>query len=126
MRGLLIYGVATVLLAGGSLWWSQRPVSTPRVPPENDVVLLPAGADHQVVADAGGGEYTVWMVCVGGAGSRVRVSMGSAADDSGRGLDCAGEPAHFTVSVGGRLRMNVRVADAGPVVFRYAVVRPDD
>ena len=127
-RGLLIYGFAAVLLAAGSLWWSQRPVDTrleQRLLPESEVLLLPPGADHQVVAAAGGGEYTVWMVCTGGAGSRVRVSMGSAADDSGRGLDCAGEPAHFTVSVGGRLRMNVRVGDAGPVVFRYAVVRPD-
>ena len=143
---MLLYGLAAVLLGAGVLWWFQaapRQHVDPRIEQwqasarrllpdlagQEDAAAeeLAAGAEHQVVADVGGGEYTVWMVCVGGANSQVRVSLGSPADDSGRGLECAGEdpPHHFNLGVGGRLQMNVSVGDAGPVVFRYAVVRLD-
>lgn len=145
-RGVVLYGLAALLLAAGVLWWFQT-APRQRVDPRLEqwrsnaqrllpdlagqedagAVALPAGAQHQVVSNIDGGEYTVWIICVGGTDSQVRVSLGSLADDSGRGLDCAGEhpPHHFSVGVGHRLRMNVSVGEAGPVVFRYAVVRLD-
>ena len=78
------------------------------------------------VVDAG--KYQVSVVCVGGADSRVRISMGEAATDSGRGLRCAdgAQRDQFEVGTSGRVRLYVAVGDLGPVVFRYTLLRTAD
>ncbi|MEU4239130.1 DUF6023 family protein [Actinoplanes sp. NPDC026619] len=142
-RGVVLYTCAALLLAGGGVWWvraAPRQVTDSRIAqwqqdaqrllPDDDeqrvagTVPLAAGADHEVVADLDTGEYRVSVICVGGAESQVRVSLGDAGTDSGRGLDCEGgsEPNNFTVGTAGQLRMNVTVGAAGPVVFRYSLL----
>ncbi|WP_433307882.1 DUF6023 family protein [Actinoplanes sp. CA-030573] len=143
-RGIVLYACALVLLAGGGLWWlraaphddpdprlAQWRRSAQELLPEagdqeaGDTVALSAGRDHLVLSDVESGEFQVSVVCVGPAESQVRVSLGEAGSDSGHGLSCAGgEPADsFTVSTSGQLRLHVSVNEAGPVIFRYALVR---
>jgi hypothetical protein len=93
-----------------------------------DMLALAPETDHQVLAKVDGGNYRVSVVCVGGARSQVRVSLGEAGTDSGHGLDCADGAVRdrFDVATSGRLRMFVSVNDAGPVVFRYTLLRRGD
>jgi hypothetical protein len=143
-RGALLYAGAAVVLAVGGGWWlraaprtgddpriSQWQASVERLLPKDaraqagDTLELPAGVDHEVVADLSGGDYVVSVVCEGGTQSQVRISLGQ--DDSGRGLACGTDHRADTFQVGlaGQLRMKVSVGANGPVVFRYEV-RPDD
>ena len=144
-RGAVLYGCAVTLLVVGGAWWfaaaphdpTRDPVieqwrrSAQRLLPEADeqdeadTLALPAGADHQVLAEVESGTYVVSVVCVGGADSQVRVSLGAVGTDSGHGLDCADSyhSDEFEVGTSGELRINVSVSAAGPVVFRYALVR---
>jgi len=143
-RGAVLYACAALLLAGGGFWWfraaPEEKVDSqvvrwrqdalrllPDVDQQDaaDTLALPAGADQQVVADLETGEYLVSVLCVGGANSQVRVSLGEAGTDSGRGLTCDrnAEPDNFTVGAAGELRLYLTVNDAGPVVFRYSMLR---
>jgi uncharacterized protein DUF6023 len=147
VRGVVLYATAAVLLAAGVTWWFRAAPHQPRYPTIEqwqasaqrllpdvaeqegaDTIALSAGADHEVVADVGSAEYEVAFVCVGGDDSQVRVTLGQIGDDSGRGMACTGEPHPdgFSVTTAGQLRMNVSVGAAGPVVFRYTVLRADD
>jgi hypothetical protein len=146
-RGVALYAAAAVLLAGGTTWWfraapgdeidpmiEQWTLSAEKLLPDAageddaETVAFAAGSDHQLVSVVDAGRYQVSVVCVGGGGdSRVRVSLGEAGTDSGRGLSCAqGETDRFEVATAGRLRMYVTVDDAGPVVFRYTLLRTGD
>ena len=103
----------------------------PDLPTQSDAgtVTLPAGAEHQVNADVGAGGFVVSVVCVGRPNSTVRVSLGVPGTDSGQGLRCSGDVTmeNFSVALAGALRMRVSVNDAGPVVFRYSLLRtPND
>jgi hypothetical protein len=143
-RGAVLYGCAFALVAAGGTWWlSAAPRNVPdpqlerwrlsaeRLLPdaesqdEADTLALAPGVDHQVVATTDAAEYVISVVCVGGSDSQVRVSLGTAGDDSGRGLSCAdgNPPEIFKVGLAGQLQMNVTVNEAGPVVFRYALAR---
>jgi uncharacterized protein DUF6023 len=145
-RGAVLYACAGLVLAGGGVWWVRAapPVSAdPQIKqwqrtavqllPDTDgqdssgTVALAAGADQEVLAEGGEGSFVVSVICVGGADSSLRISL-SDTDDSGHGLDCAGDPApfQFKVSIPDQLRMNVTVNDSGPVVFRYSLSRTDD
>ncbi|GIE98003.1 hypothetical protein Ari01nite_54680 [Paractinoplanes rishiriensis] len=147
MRGVVLYGCAAALLAGGGTWWftaapraeidpqiEQWTQAAHRVLPdapdqhEAETVALRGGYDHEVVAELEPGKYWVSVLCVGGASSHVRVTLGAAGTDSGLGLTCAGDnkPDVFSVGIADRLRMQVSVNDAGPVVFRYALLRDRD
>jgi hypothetical protein len=142
-RGFVLYGCASVLLAGGGLWWvraapddgvdprieqwsqdAQRLL--PDVSEQQTAATMPiaAGADREVVADLETGSYQVNVVCVGGADSRVRIRLGDDGSDSGRGIDCEGgsQLDNFTVGTAGQLRMNVTASPNGPVVFRYSLL----
>ena len=142
-RGAVLYACAGLILAGGAVWWVRAApgdVVDPKIKrwrqaaeqllPEtgsqesSGTVALAANADQQVLADGGDGSFLVSVICVGGAGSSMRISL-SDTDDSGHGLSCTGEatPFQFTVSIPDQLRMNVTVNESGPVVFRYALVR---
>lgn len=145
-RGAVLYACAGLVLAGGGVWWvraaprglddpevTQWRRSAERLLPDTDnqesagTVPLAAGADQEVVADGGDGSYQVSVICVGGAGSSLRISL-SDTGDSGHGLDCASDdhtPFQFKVSIPDQLRMNVTVTE-GPVVFRYSLVRTED
>lgn len=147
-RGAVLYGCAVALLAAGGAWWFRAAPHDPSSDPlieqwwrnaqqllpddggqdEADTLALPAGADRQVLADVGSGKYLISVVCVGAAGSQVRVSLGEAGTDSGHGLNCADRnPSdHFEVGTSGQLRIYVSVSAAGPVVFRYSVTRTSD
>jgi hypothetical protein len=139
-----LYAGAAALLAAGVFWWvraappgsrgsevEQWRASALRLMPDDenqndaDTLTLAAGVDHEVVADVGVGQFVVSVVCVGGALSEVRVSLGEVGKDSGLGLKCTGDrpPFGFKVGLGGQLRMKVSVSDAGPVVFRYSLLR---
>jgi hypothetical protein len=146
-RGVLLYACSALLLAGGGVWWF-RAAPHERVDPqiqawrtsaekmlpdaENqadaDTIALTAGEDHEVVANVGNGSYQVSVICVGAEGSMVRISLGEVGDDSGRGLDCAGDhtPYSFPVGIAGQLRANVSVGATGPVIFRYSLVPVGD
>ena len=82
---------------------------------------------QDVLAEGGTGSFRVSVICVGGDGSSVRISL-SETDDSGHGLDCTGDPTpfQFNVSIPDQLRINVSVNDSGPVVFRYSLSRTED
>lgn len=142
-RGLLLYATAALLLAGGGTWWVRAAPHDPPQPsfeqwrrsaerllPDLDdqdqagTLMLDAGTDHEVLSEPGEGEIAVVYVCVGGAGSQVRISLGRTGD-SGHGLACSGDvqPNSFKVGVAGALRMKVSVNDAGPVIFRYSLLR---
>jgi hypothetical protein len=142
-RGAVLYTCAALLLGAGGIWWfhaAPRQKVDPQIQAwqrsaeqmlpdieqqeSADTLTLPAGTEREVSANVGNGSFLVTIVCVGGAGSQVRVSL-SDADDSGRGLDCVGDhtPDNFNVGIADQLRMNVSVGDSGPVVFRYSVLR---
>jgi hypothetical protein len=146
-RGVALYATAALLLAGGTTWWfraapgqeidpliAQWRESAVKLLPDTagegdeDTVALAANSDHEMVSDVEPGKYQVSVVCVGGPDSRVRVSMGEAATDSGRGLNCAdgAQMEQFDVGTSGRLRLYVTVGDFGPVVFRYTLLRTAD
>jgi Family of unknown function (DUF6023) len=143
-RGAVLYGCALALLAAGGTWWvlaAPRRAADPRIEAweraaqrllpatspgaDSGMVALAPGADHDVLPRVEEGNYTISVVCVGGDGSEVRVSLGNAGTDSGMGLQCAGNdrPESFSVAVAGELRLRVSVGEAGPVVFRYALFR---
>jgi hypothetical protein len=143
-----LYAVAFLLLAGGATWWVR---AAPREKPDDptieqwrqaamrllpdesgqddaDTMALPPGVDHQVVSVVDSGKYRVSVVCVGGDGSQVRVSLGEPGTDSGHGVDCSEGAAgdYFDVGTSGRLRMYLSVNGVGPVVFRYTILRRGD
>jgi uncharacterized protein DUF6023 len=146
-RGAVLYACAGLVLAGGGVWWfraAPREVADPQVEqwtrsaeqllPDTGnqesagTVALAAGADQQVLAEGGDGSFMVSVICVGGANSSLRISL-SDTDDSGHGLSCTDTdptPFQFKVSIPDELRMNVTVTDAGPVVFRYSLMRTED
>jgi len=145
-RGAVLYACAGLVLAGGGLWW-VRAAPRDRVDPEiarwqhsaeqllpdlekqesADTLALAAGADQDVLADVSDGSFRVSVVCVGGAGSQLRISLGDA-EDSGHGLDCAGDhtPYNFNVAIPDQLRMSLSVGESGPVVFRYSILRTEN
>ncbi|MCU7727256.1 DUF6023 family protein [Actinoplanes sp. KI2] len=146
-RGAALYAAAAVLLAAGTTWWFRAAPSDQADPTierwtqsaerllphsagedDADTVALAAGSERQLVSAVESGTYWVAVVCVGGGDSRVRVSMGEPAIDSGRGLDCTldAQTDEFKVATAGRLRMYVTVDEAGPVVFRYTLHRTAD
>jgi hypothetical protein len=143
-RGVILYACAALVLAVGVAWWVNaapadgadkqieqfRQDATALLPDrramiESDSVTLGAGTDQEVIASPGPGEYQVSVVCAGGSGSRVRITLGDLGLDSGHGMNCSGDnqPDTFSVSVADDLRMNVSVNAMGPVIFRYGIVR---
>jgi len=143
-RGVALYAATALVLAGGTTWWfraapaeevdplvAQWRGSALRLLPDAadeedaDTLALAANSDHEMVSQVDPGKYQVSVVCVGGPDSRVRVSMGEAAIDSGRGLTCSdgAQMDQFEVGTSGRLRLYVSVGDFGPVVFRYTLLR---
>ena len=145
-RGVLLYVCAGMVLVAGGFWWfraaprdifsrevEQWRLSAERLLPDvdrqeaADTLALAAGVDHEVLANLADAAYDVSVVCVGGAASQVRVSLG-VQNDSGLGLECSGSQRSTSlhnVGLAGQLRMNVSVGEAGPVVFRYCVLRAD-
>lgn len=146
IRAAVLYAGAAALLVGGAFWWAgaapRQPVDpsiaqwtaiAERLLPQplnaeaGDTLELGAGIDREISAKVADGPHHVAVVCVGGRNSLVRVTLGQV-NDSGRGLDCAGdpEPLAFDVGVAGGLRMNLSVAGTSPVVFRYTVTKGTD
>ena len=145
-RGAVLYAGAAVLFAAGAFWWVSAAPREPRDPQleeyrasalrllpdvasqtDADTLALVAGAEQEVSAAVGTGRYLVSVICVGGENSQVRISLGEV-DDSGHGMQCSGDPVpqSFTTGAAGELRLHVSVNEAGPVVFRYSVLRADD
>ena len=145
VRGAVLYAGAAVALAAGGVWWvhaaprepvdptlAQWKVTAARLLPQpddaeaGDTVELGAGLDREIDAPVANGPHRLSVVCVGGSDSVVRISLGL--DDSGRGLDCTGDkpPTRFDVALAGHLHMNLSVGGAGPVIFRYSVVRIEE
>jgi uncharacterized protein DUF6023 len=143
-RGVALYACAALVLIGGGVWWfgtapraevdpqiEEWRTSAERLLPDIDqqeearTVALRANSDREMTANVSNGEYLVTVLCVGGAQSQVRVSLGDAGTDTGRGIPCGDDrqSADFTVGTAGQFRMNVSVNDAGPVVFRYSLLR---
>ena len=141
-RGVALYATAALLLAGGTTWWfraAPREETDPLVAQwranavqllpdtadqdDADTVALAANSDHEMESDVEPGKYQVSIVCVGGPDSRVRVSMGDASIDSGRGLKCSdgAQMEQFDVGTSGQLHLYVSVGDSGPVIFRYTL-----
>ena len=146
-RGAALYATTALVLAAGTTWWfraapreevdpliAQWRASAVQLLPDtvgqDDTATLPlaANSDHEIVSQVDAGKYQVSVVCVGGPDSRVRISMGEAAIDSGRGLKCSdgAQQDQFEVGTSGRLQLNVSVGDYGPVVFRYTLLRTAD
>jgi Family of unknown function (DUF6023) len=145
IRGAVLYAGAVLLLVVGTLWWLRakpRELVDPSIArwtaaakgllPEapdleaSDTLQLGAGVDRQISAHVDDGSHHIEVVCVGGANSLVRVSLGSE-NDSGRGLDCTvARPVGFDVGLAGGLRMNLSVGGTSPVIFRYTVTKATD
>ncbi|MFF5082304.1 DUF6023 family protein [Actinoplanes sp. NPDC000266] len=155
LRGVVLYSMAAALLAGGAAWWlvtapdDTRPTSQaeqwrrtaerllPDVGTQEDgaTMTLTPGAEQQVSTEVPSGQYSVAMVCVGGVGSTVRVSLDNSeggfgdfsgiGGDSGLGMSCEQErsPETFPVQLSDALRMTVSAGQDSEVVFRYSLVR---
>ncbi|GID78046.1 hypothetical protein Ade02nite_66870 [Paractinoplanes deccanensis] len=149
MRGAVLYAAAAVLLAGGTAWWllaapdDTRPAgqidewqrTAERLLPDTDMqqdrstLTLDAGAEQSVSTELPSGEYSVSLICVGGPGSTVRVSLDATGfggvGDSGLGLTCEQErsPESFPLRLTDEFRMTVSAGEDSPVIFRYSVVR---
>src|SRR4051794_26090816 len=117
-RGVVLYACAVVLLAAGLTWWLR---AAPHVDPDPRIALWSQNAkdllpdveeqedartvalspdrDHVVLAEVGSGEYTVTVICVAGSDSQVRISLGDASTDSGRGVDCSSSGPRVTFRV---------------------------
>jgi hypothetical protein len=142
-RGAVLYAGAALLLVAGGAWWVRakpRPAVDPVLarwsataerllpdPPEAETVEtieLRRGVHRQVDAPIDTGAQGISMVCVGEPKSVVRVSLG-VVDDSGRPVHCTGAepPTRFEVGLVGQLHMDLSLDGAGPVVFRYSVVK---
>jgi hypothetical protein len=148
-RGLVLYSLAAVLLAGGTAWWlasapdEVRPASQeqkwrqtaeellPDVSDQEDAdtLTLESGVEQQVSTSVAAGAYSISVVCVGGPGSTARVALESSGlgtvGDSGLGLSCEQErsPESFTVQLDDGFRMTVTVGEDSGVVFRYVLRR---
>ncbi|SNY04524.1 DUF6023 family protein [Paractinoplanes atraurantiacus] len=152
-RGVVLYSMAAVLLAGGAAWWlvtapdDTKPTSQaqqwrqaaerllPDVGTQEDgaTLTLNPGAEQAISTEVSFGQYSVAMVCVGGAGSTVRVSLDNPetpdfsgiGGDSGLGMSCEQErsPETFPVQLSDALRMTVSAGQDSEVVFRYSLVR---
>ncbi|MEU8815966.1 DUF6023 family protein [Actinoplanes sp. NPDC048796] len=154
VRGAVLYSMAAVLLAAGATWWlvaapdDTEPTSPaqqwrqaaerllPDVGTQEDgaTLTLTPGAAQQISTEVPSGQYSVAMVCVGGSGSTVRVSLDSAESgfgdfsgvggDSGLGMSCEQErsPETFPVQLTDALRMTVTAGQDSEVVFRYSLV----
>ncbi|GIF11176.1 DUF6023 family protein [Actinoplanes teichomyceticus] len=141
-RGLILHGLAALLVVAGGIWWwraAPRAESDPRMlnwrlaaeqllpeteeQEKSDTLALNAEDEFSTVEDLTGGAFLVSVVCAGPDGSRVRVSLGD--DESGRGLPCSGPrtPEVFSVAVGTRLFLRVVADESGPLVFRYTLQR---
>ncbi|GLY08086.1 hypothetical protein Acsp01_84650 [Actinoplanes sp. NBRC 101535] len=138
----MLHTTAALILVAAVVWWiraAPRPATDARVAewrgsaeqllPDTGrqemaaSVALAAGTSHEEVADVGGGDFTVSVVCAGAEGSRVRVSL--AENESGRGLACSGDrtPEMFSLGLADELHLRIAVDDAGPVIFRYKLER---
>ena len=133
---------ALILITGTWWWWRAAPhqaaddrltgwghTAEQLLPDIGDhemanTLALESGVSHEEIVEVNRGDFLVSVVCAGGDGSRVRVSLGSPGD-SGRGLRCSGSrtPDVFSVGLMSELRLLIAVETAGPVVFRYAVQR---
>jgi uncharacterized protein DUF6023 len=117
-RGVLLYLLFAVLLAGGGVWFFRsEPASTsdPRIAvwrdsaanllPDRplevraDTIVMTADSSTQRTEAVGGGSYTLSMVCLGESG-RIRVRLSTSGDDSGRGVPCARAPQLVAITVG--------------------------
>lgn len=141
-RGAVLHASAALILILGVVWWwraeprqvvDQRlldwRLSAEQLLPEvgdqemvKTLALEPASG-HDEVIEVEQGDFLVSVVCAGGDGSRVRVSLGQG--DSGRGLRCSGArtPEILSVGLAQELHLHVEVETTGPVVFRYALQR---
>ncbi|MEV4352435.1 DUF6023 family protein [Actinoplanes sp. NPDC049596] len=148
-RGLVLYSLAAALLAAGAAWWfiaapdDTRPPSQAAQWRETAERLLPdlgnqedgssltldPGAEQEISTEVETGQYSVSMVCVGGPGSTVRVSLNitdfGPVGDSGLGMSCEQErsPETFPIRLIDALRMTVSAGEDSSVVFRYALIR---
>ena len=145
VRGALLYTVFGLLLIGGAGWWLRAAPPTgeppeiaawratverklPDAPGQADArtVVLPAGSEREELSNVANGSYLVSVICAGE--SRVRITLSSVGNDSGRGLACGTDPTPFvfTSGVAGQFHLSVNVADAGPVVLRWTLLRLTD
>ena len=146
VRGAVLYAGAVVLLVVGGVWWvraaprqltdsavaqwtatAERLLPAPDDAEADDTLELAAGVDREVSVQLEDGSHHIEVVCVGGANSLMRVSLGSY-NDSGRGMGCTGntQPMSFDVGLAGGLRMKLSVGEASAVVVRYAVTKATD
>ncbi|MEU4618498.1 DUF6023 family protein [Actinoplanes sp. NPDC023801] len=140
-HGAVLHALATLILAAGVFWWWRaaphpdvdtrlvdwRRAAEQLLPDVGDhelanTLALEAEAGHEEVVDVEQGGFLLSVVCAGGDGSRIRVSLGNG---SGRGMRCSGArtPEVFSVSLIDQMRLKVTVESTGPVVFRYALQR---
>ncbi|GGL02972.1 DUF6023 family protein [Mangrovihabitans endophyticus] len=142
-RGAVIYALAGGVAAAGVLWWFRAaPTIAPnpraeawrgtveRLLPEGpgraaNTVTLGPGAVREVSMQVSDGSYVVSVVCAGPAQSRVRVSVSTVGEDSGRGVRCGEDPLpmHFTLGLAGQFHLNLAADAGGPVMFRWALQR---
>jgi hypothetical protein len=142
-RGVVLYGLTALMLAGGVFWFLRAAPSTevdPRVAAwretaESVLPDLPLQADADTIVLRGeqaaerstaidGGSYALSMLCAGTGQVRVRVSTGD--NDSGRAVRCSDEPTPETIRVALADEFYLQVSaeeDGGGAVFRWRLQR---
>ena len=146
-RGRILYVVAGAVVAAGATWWflaappeqgdgdlaQWRESVEQQLPDDGDqedagTLTLRPEAEHDVETPVGTtGKYLVSVICRGGPGTTVRVSLSPDGNDSGLGMSCSDyrPPDRFEVGLADMMRLHVVVGDQGPVVFRYSLRRVD-
>ncbi|MEV6487502.1 DUF6023 family protein [Actinoplanes sp. NPDC051633] len=142
-RGVVLYTLTGLLLAGGGVWFVRSAPETgtdPRLAAwqetaEQVLPDQPLQADAETIVLRGdlaaersnpveSGFYALSMICVGAGHVRVRVSAGG--NDSGLAVPCVDKPARHTIEVGLATKFYLQVTpeeNAGTAVFRWQLRR---
>jgi hypothetical protein len=143
-RGVALYALFAVLVAGGGAWFvraAPRTGADPRLagwqttaarllPDQSfqikaDTIVISGDRSTERTTAVDAGAYSLSMVCLGDGG-QVRVRLSEGGDDSGRGLPCTEDPrtVTLTVALATHFFMTVSGETGGPAaVFRWRLDR---
>jgi len=141
-RGVVLYALTALVLAGGGLWfvraapdtsadpraeaWQQAAEQAlPDMPLQEDAdtIALRGDAPAERTISIDTGAFALSMVCAGVGHVRVKVSTGER--DSGRAVQCSPDPTPQTIRIGLAEQFYLQVAaeEQSAAVFRWQLRR---
>jgi hypothetical protein len=143
-RGIVLYTLAAVLVAAGSVWFfasaprtGEDPrtvagrralaLAVPDVPGQiqAETLVLAAGDATERNVPVGRGSYVLVLACTGTDEDQVRVRLSTTTVDSGRAVPCVEEPSPVALStaLGSMFFMSMASEADGETVVRWRLVR---